>query len=467
MSSIINLRSAALVSLLLCGHHGLGQTNSVELVIDASRQTGPIDLTRYALGQGGLSEKPMFDNHAPQIAELQPQTIRVFIQEFFELYPAHGRYHWETFDRFMETILATGAKPILCLCFKPRVLFPKIDQHVVHPNSYEEWEELLFRLVKHCNEERKFGIEYWEIANEPDIGEDGGCPYLFQKQDYITYYRHSVAAIRRADAKAKVGGPALAWYKSEIGDALLEECGNGDTPLDFFSWHVYMSDPEFYRKTIREIKSKLARFSKLQKCETIIDEWNMSLEKPNLAPAFQPAFVLQTTLAFQQEGLSRSAYYHIRDFYVDGAIFSKFESPAGVALITNWWNVMPQYDGLWDHQGRVRPAYFAFKLLSLIRGQNIAVQSPDPDVHGLAAQNGQTLNVVLWNFPASEKTHSSEIAARFPATKQGHFREIHLDAEAPRNELELRRQGEIAEVAGHSLKLTLKPYGICWLNLGP
>jgi xylan 1,4-beta-xylosidase len=455
------------VWLVAFGSDALAESNTTEVVIDAARVGGHIDLTRYALGQGGLSEKPMFDANVPQIAQLHPQTIRVFIQEFFNLYPAHGSYHWDTFDRFIETILATGAKPVLCLCFKPAVLFPKIDQHIVHPNSYAEWEELIVRMVKHCNEEKKFGIEYWEISNEPDIGEDGGCPYLFQKKEYVTYYQHTAAAVRRGDAKAKIGGPALAWYKSEIADALIEHCGNNDTPLNFFSWHVYASEPEFFRKTIRETKAKLAKFPKLQNCETIIDEWNMSLDRPHLEPAFQPAFILQTTLAFHEEGLSRSAYYHIRDFYVDGEVFSKFESPAGVALITNWWNIMPQYDGLWDHQGRVRPAYSAFKLLSLVRGLNIPIEGLTQELHGLAAKDANTINVVIWSFPESGQAVSREVTLRFPATKAGRFREIELNAQAARDELQLRRQGEVADLAQHPLSLTLKPFGVCWISIGP
>ena len=115
--------------------HVEANTNSAEVVIDESRAGAELDLTRFALGQGGLSDQPMFDVHVAQIAQLRPQTIRVFIQEFFNLYPERGRYHWETFDRFIETILATGAKPILSLCFKPKVLFPKVDQRRAYLSS--------------------------------------------------------------------------------------------------------------------------------------------------------------------------------------------------------------------------------------------------------------------------------------------------------------------------------------------
>ena len=212
---------------LLSAYPVVALAATVELVVDTTQTIGEIDLTRYALGQGGLSEKPMIDAHIDQLARLQPRTIRLFVQEYFDLYPEPGRYHWDTLDHSIEAILATGARPLLCLCFKPRVLFPKIEQDVVHPTSYKEWEKLVFELVKHCNQRRRYGVEYWEVGNEPDIGKDGGCPYRFKPEDYVAYYTRTANAILRADPKARVGGPALAGYRSRLGDALIQHCAQG------------------------------------------------------------------------------------------------------------------------------------------------------------------------------------------------------------------------------------------------
>src|SRR5437899_10433843 len=135
---------------------------AAELSVDSSRVANDIDLTRYSLGQGGMSDKPMIDPHVEQLAQLHPQTIRLFVQEYFNLLPKRGQYRWDTLDKAVEAILATGAKPIMCLCIKPPVLFPAIDHGLVHPRDYGEWEELIFRLVQHCNQQKKFGIDYWE-----------------------------------------------------------------------------------------------------------------------------------------------------------------------------------------------------------------------------------------------------------------------------------------------------------------
>ncbi len=459
----------AVLGVALCFMVAFGRasaaTNGVEFVVDAAKDGGPIDLTCFALGQGGLSPKPMFDGDVEQIKQLHPQTIRVFVQEYFDLYPAHGQYHWATLDRLIETVLATGAKPILCLCFKPPVLFPRIDHHTVHPTDYDEWEELIFQLVKHCNEEKQFGIKYWEVANEPDIGESGGCPYLFQPGDYVVYYSRTAEAIRRADPAAKVGGPALSDCHSAIGDALIEHCGNSETPLDFFSWHAYANGPGFFRKTIRDVKAKLARFPRLKDCETILDEWNMSLGRPEVDPAYQPAFILQSTIAFLEEGLSRSAYYHMQDVYVDETVFSKFLSPGRVGSMARWWNAGPQYNGLWDRYGRLRPAYFAFEFLGLIRGRRVPVPSPTNQVYAIAAIDGHALNSLVWYFPVGEQRPTRHVTLRFPSSTKGRFRQIHLNASAPRDELELRRYGSVAALTDEPIEMDLEPYDIWWVLL--
>ncbi len=436
----------------------------VELVVEMPSTPESIDLTRYSLGQGGLSDSPMFEQHVEQLTQLKPQTIRLFVQEYFNILPERHSNNWETLDKAIEVIRATKAKPILSLCFKPSILFPKVDQDTVHPKSYKEWGELVTQLVKHCNEQRRFGIEYWEIGNEPDIGEDGGCPYRFQPKDYLIYYTRTAEAIRRADPRAKIGGPALANYKSEIGDALLEHCNNGKAPLHFFSWHVYHNNPSYLRQSIKDVNEKIARYPKLKNVETILDEWNMSLEKPILNPSFQPAFILETTSGFYEEGLSRSAYYHIRDYFVDPDLFS-FMSSKGRLFMAHWWNVMPQYDGLYDQQGQVRPAYYAFKLLSLIRGDKMLIKGTTPDVKGFAASQSKWNQVVIWNFPQKARGETAMVTMRFPTFQKGRFRSMQLNSTRSVNNLEILRQGDVKELESEPLRFELAPYDIRWIEV--
>lgn len=437
-----------------------------DLVVDTSRPSGPIDLTRYALGQGGLSDQPMISDRVDQIAQLHPQTIHLFLQEYFDLYPAHHQYHWETLDKTLDAIRATGARPIVSLCIKPRVLYPQINDEIVDPTDYAEWEELIFQLVKHCNRDPKYGIEYWILSNEGDIGEPGGVPFKFPTlQSQLVYYQHTSSAIRRADPDAKVGGPAPANSDSPQIDALIAAAGEGKVPLDILSFHGYSNDPERYRRLIESMRAKLAKYPLLNHVSTFIDQWNMDLSKPILNPSFQPAFILEMTLAFYRAGLSGSAYYQIRDYFVDEAMFSRFMSAPGTANMARWWNEMPQYDGLYDNQDRVRPAYYAFKLLSLIRGQQLPVAGTIPEIKALAARGGRWVNVVLWNFPREGEGKPREVTVQFPFEKDGGVRLVRLNAEAAVNNFEQIRTTTVSDLRAHPLRLTLRPYEIYWIEV--
>jgi hypothetical protein len=377
------------------------QGRTVRIRIDTSGRLGPLEIDRFALGQGGLSEEPMWADRAAEIRALRPRLIRLFIQEYFDLLPAPGRYHWKTLDESVDLILKTGAKPLMCIAFKPRVLYPKIDQDIVDPASYEQWDELIYQVVRRYKE-RGAGIRYWEITNEPDIGESGGCPYRFKPENYPRYYQHTAAAIRRADPEARVGGPALASHNSPILPALLDFCANGSAPLDFISWHIYSSDPARIRGTIESNKQLLKKYPGLH-AETFLDEWNMSLRDPVLDPRFQPCFIAEAAWQMKAAGLDYACYYHIKDYHVSFEKFSLFMSPAGNANMAKWWNRTAQFDGLFDFQNRVRPAYFAFKLLSRLMGGRLRLESSDPAVHGFATYDETygNYNVLLWNYSAA------------------------------------------------------------------
>ncbi len=362
------------------------------------QQLGPLNIDRMALGQGGLSDRPMWNSRIAEIRALRPRLVRLFVQEYFQLLPARGHDRYETLDRSVETILETGARPLMCLCMKPRLLFPTVDQNVVEPNDYGEWERLISSLVAHFKN-RGAEIRYWEVANEPDIGESGGCPYRFKPDSYVRYYKHTAKAILRADPEARVGGPALAGVRSPILPALLNACDDGNTPLHFISWHIYSSDPAQVRGTIAYASDLLKTHPSL-KPETILDEWNMDLQDPPHDPRFQPCFTLETIWQMKDTGLDYSCYYQIRDVHVDHDQFTPFMSPQGAAFMTRWWNRMPQYDGLFDFQDRVRPSYFAFKLLARLTGNRLKLESSNQAVHGFATHDEtyQIDQLLLWNF---------------------------------------------------------------------
>ena len=371
---------------------------SAQVRVIFAEKLGPMHIERMALGQGGLSEEPMLAGRVTEIRALRPGIIRLFVQEYYDLLPERGRYHFETLDRTVDSILASDAKPLMCLCFKPHALFPEVNDSIVEPKDYAAWEELVSKLVEHYRQ-RGAGIRYWEVGNEVDIGESGGTPYRFQPASYVRYYRHTAAAILRADPQARVGGPALASVRSPILPALLDACATKGMPLHFVSWHIYSSSPVAVRGTIDYVHGLLKKHPGLTP-ETFLDEWNMDLFNPPLDPRYQPCYAAETIWQMKDAGLDWSCYYHIRDYYVSYDTFAKYFSANGTAFMTRWWNRQPQFDGLFDYQNQIRPAYFAFKLLSRMAGERLRVSSSSDKIHGFATHDPQLQmhNVMLWNF---------------------------------------------------------------------
>ncbi|MBA2297823.1 MAG: hypothetical protein H0W14_07275 [Actinobacteria bacterium] len=449
--------------LLLAGSLAMA-AEPVSLSVDFSKPDGVWNMPALALGQGGLQGDPMIEPHIKELRQLRPKTIRLFLSEYYRIYPEHGRYDWTKLDRELRAVRAAGARPTLAVAMKPPVLFPKVDDHIVHPNDYAEWEKLCEELARHCREE-KFEVAAWEVCNEPDIGEGGGTPQFFTKAaDYNAFYTHTVAGLLRGDPQAQVGGPTVASPDSFLIEGLIEHCATQNVPLHFLSWHLYSDSPGAHAGNIAKQRARLAKFPQLKDVKLFISEWNMDLGRPNLAPGFQPAFVLETMRRFGEEKLDMAAYYHIRDCFVDPADFD-WMSPGGRRFMAHWWNTMPQYSALFDHHGRVRPAWYAFRLLGQLAGPRYAVAGEQGNLRAIAGDGDGRKHFLVWRYEEGEPI---EVRVQLAGAKGRTCRVVALDADAAVNNLKVLRLfsvGSAEEQAAKPLVLTLGPWEIRWIEI--
>jgi hypothetical protein len=141
-------------------------------------------------------------------------------------------------------------------------------------------------------------------------------------------------------------------------------------------------------------------------------------------------------------------------------------SPEGTAMMTRWWNRTNQFDGLFDYQNYVRPAYFAFKLLSRLTGRRAALESSSASVHGFASRD-ETLgtdNILLWNFSAQPARVDLSIDGVSAAREAMH--RLVLDAAAPSGDENVRLHPVAREsVSGTTAQTAfeLEPYGVTFL----
>src|SRR5437016_851902 len=113
---------------------------AVAVRVDLATSLGPLDIGKVAsLGQGGQSEEPMWDGRAAEVRALRPRIIRLFLQEYFDVLPAKDKYHWKTLDKLVDLTRRSGAEPMMCICFKPKLMFPRIDPAAVEPSDWNDW----------------------------------------------------------------------------------------------------------------------------------------------------------------------------------------------------------------------------------------------------------------------------------------------------------------------------------------
>ncbi len=147
------------------------------------------------------------------------------------------------------------------------------------PKNYEQWSKLVYETIKHFNKDLGLYI-YYELWNEPNSLDF----WLGTKEEFLKLYKFFVLGERRADPKAKVGGPTVSGPKTAIGSKTkkskpflydfieysdsekIPELGLSRLPIDFLVWHQFNSDPHNgWGKFVNQIGGTLKKFNYNQK----------------------------------------------------------------------------------------------------------------------------------------------------------------------------------------------------------
>jgi xylan 1,4-beta-xylosidase len=184
------------------------------------------------------------------------------------------------------------------------------------PPDPDKYAAIARHMVMHYNrgwaQGFHYGIRYWEVWNEPDLGKVfwSGTP-----QQFYTLYAKVARAVKRADPNAEVGGPALseAWQQGPYWSGFLEYVKAHGLPLDFFSWHHYSVDADDPLDFVL-LAEKVRRVLDLvgfRRTKSFVDEWNYGLIGHDLdATVMQrAAFVASANIYMQDAPIDRSVLY--------------------------------------------------------------------------------------------------------------------------------------------------------------
>ena len=187
-------------------------------------------------------------------------------------------YDFEMTDMYMADILSVGTKP-----------FYRLGASIEHqkkygtrvPKDFAKWARICEHIIRHYNEGWadgfRYGIEYWEIWNEPECKNADGTTPCWQgtieqfAEFFITAHRH----LKGCFPHLKIGGPALCSpWNEQLVSYLLGEFKKAELSLDFFSYHCYCwVGPHSLRETIEQAQKMLEKYG-FADTPAILNEWN-------------------------------------------------------------------------------------------------------------------------------------------------------------------------------------------------
>ena len=362
-----------------------------EVNVDASRVQGPLETWRLCMGIGGINAQPpdeaLGERAVRAVQELRLPMVRIFLQEYLAVVMSDGSYDWRRIDAYVHGAARLG-DVMAAFCLKPDALFHRKDQTLIMPEAPED--AAAFEALAQAVAERYAGIiTHWEIGNETDIGEDGGCPLIITDDAaYCAYYKRMVAAIKRGNPQAKVGGTAVA-YSSDSPQlpSLIAWCREGNAPLDFISWHFYSSNSEAHAALVRKYAALLTDWPGTRPLMTVT-EWAASFPSETGAvvetadDAQRTASYFATACRYLDEGLDYSFFYHLYDCACYHDEFAPFFQD--VEIMNKHWNKVPHRFGMFGQDRRARPHYQLWWLMRGMGDTRLAVQTAQPGFTVLA-----------------------------------------------------------------------------------
>ena len=300
--------------------------------VDASRgyQRARIDLVRThdAYGPGDIDSR-FETNEAPGGALISAR------RDGYTLFPNPGAdpedpasYRFGPTDRLVTSIIKLGAQAIFRLG-RSEGADPQ------PPPDFDRYADIARHIVLHYNggwaQGDHYGVRYWEIWNEPDLGKVFWAGTAGQ---YFSLYSKIARAVKQADPHALVGGPAIARPNddSEYRDAFMDYVHRTHTPLDFYSWHWYATDsddPLDFVRIATDLRSRLDRHG-LQGTRSILSEWNYGLSDKPPTPLVRASFVASALIYMQSAPIDAATLYRADNvFGTDGVTPDK----TGQALI--------------------------------------------------------------------------------------------------------------------------------------
>ena len=186
-------------------------------------------------------------------------------------------YDFACTDEAIFTCLDAGTETFFRL---GQTIEHQIKKHgTIPPKDFNKWAVICEHIIRHYNEGWADGfnlnIEYWEIWNEPDLDPDDSTnkrTWGGTRAQFFDMYEIAAKHLKDCFPNLKIGGPALAWDE-EYANEFLRNMSERNVPIDFFSWHIYCTEPTDMMEKAKRIKALLKKYN-YNNAESILNEWN-------------------------------------------------------------------------------------------------------------------------------------------------------------------------------------------------
>ena len=226
-------------------------------------------------------------------------------------------YNFIFTDEYFKAVLESGAKPFYRL--GSTIEHQPIKRYIHPPKDFAKWGEICSHIIAHYNEGWAdgfhMGIEYWEIWNEPDIGQ---C-WTGTEEEIMALYDAAATIIKRDHPDVKIGGLAFTSSYAALAEKWLAHVKEAGTPLDFFSWHGYCHKPEEARANSEHADMLLKKYGFADTVESIFDEWNYVVRWDDLQKSvdlhrtgFCASFVSAVMSEVQKTRTDKLMYYDVQ-----------------------------------------------------------------------------------------------------------------------------------------------------------
>ncbi len=239
-------------------------------------------------------------------------------------------YDFAFTDAYLKSLVNSGMEPFYRLGVTIENNF-RIKAYEIHPpKDYKKFARICEGIVRHYNEGWangfKYNMQYWEIWNEPE----NPPMWTGSMEQYFELYRVTANHLKKCFPNIKVGGYAgcgfyainrsksktdkfqqsfLTWFDSFLAFVTNEKT---KAPLDFFSWHLYTTNPEEIVLHADYVDKKLQQY-KLDRVESIFDEWNYISGEPDQFDLMKEmpgaAFVAAAFCLMQSSPIDKAMYY--------------------------------------------------------------------------------------------------------------------------------------------------------------